>query len=371
MSLPFVVDPERVAPYSTGPHAPSVMRERGLDEVVRLASNEFPLPPVPGVQDAIAVAIAGLNRYPDPQASELRQAIAAHCGVPADHVAVGNGSAELLVLLGQALLAPDVECVFAEPSFALYRRLCDLRGAAAVAVPLRDHTHDLAAMAAAVSPATALLIVCNPNNPTGTYVDARAVAEFVAEVPDRVLVVIDEAYHEFVDCDPAADATLELVRHHENVCLTRTFSKIYGLGGLRVGYALCGPRVRQALDACRQPFNVNQLAQVAAQEALRRQDEVERRRAVTGELREQLAAGLAAAGVPSVPSQANFVLADLRALDVQGPPPAVARLETRGVLVRDGAAFGLPGWARVSVGTLDEIQFLLDALAEIAAVARG
>jgi histidinol-phosphate aminotransferase len=361
----FVVDLKSVHPYRPGADAGVVRRRFGLEEVVKLASNEYPAPPVAGVREAITAVIDQLNRYPDTHSTVLRQALADHYATSRDCVAVGNGSLELLLLLGEGLLAPGVEAVFPAPSFALYRKMCSMHGATAVEVPLKDHRVDLASMAAAVTDKTSLVIICNPNNPTGTYVSAAAIAAFVADVPSDVLVVVDEAYNEFVTEADSQD-TIDLVRRHDNVCVTRTFSKIYGLCGLRIGYALCSETVREAIDTLRQPFNVSLVAQVAATESLRHQDEIAGRKAANAELRSHLVGGLMALGLASLPSQANFVLTDMRGLDV--PATEVCdRLTAQGAIVRDGAAFGLPGRARITIGTRSEIAFLLDKVAALAA----
>ncbi len=341
------------------------MARYGLDEVVKLASNEYPLPPLPGVIEKVAAATTRLNRYPDESCGALRDALGRHHRVPAGRVAVGNGSLELIMLLADALLAPGVSAVFPEPSFALYRRLCDLHRAEAVAAPLKPGGFvDLDAMAAAIRSDTALVVVCNPNNPTGTYLPAAAIREFCDRVPAHVLVILDEAYNEFVT-EPDSQETVALARTRDNVCLTRTFSKIHGLSALRVGYALAGERVIEAIDTFRQPFNVNLMAQEAALESLKHQDEVQRRRYLTAGLRAGLSERLVAMGCAVLPSQANFVLADLRGVAPSGED-VCERLTALGAIVRDGAAFGLPGWARVSVGTRDEIEFFLARLAELA-----
>lgn len=365
----FVVDLATVARYRPGTDAETVRQRYGLDHVVKLASNEYPLPPADGVLVAVGAALSSINRYPDTHARELRVALADHCGTDVERVAVGNGSLELLLLLGDALLAPGREAVCPTPSFAFYRKLCDMHGAGVRAVPLRGATVDLEAMAAAVGEATTMAIICNPNNPTGTYVAAREIERFVEHVPDDVLVVIDEAYNEFVTRDDSQE-TLELAKRCDNVCVTRTFSKIHGLCALRVGYAICSPIIREAIDTLRQPYNVNLIAQVAAVEALRHPDEVDRRRALNAELRDRLCRGLEERGLAVVPSQANFVLADLRPLGL--PDDGVCeRLESIGAIVRDGAAFGLPGRARISVGTREEIDFLLEKVSTLAAERRG
>src|SRR5450759_171087 len=358
-----------IVPYVPGLPIEIVMRRYGLSEVVKLASNEFPLPPFDEVKRVIIEALDDLNRYPDGDATDLRAALAAHYGRVPEQVAVGNGSCELLMLLGDALLEKGDEVVFADPSFVVYYDVCRLHEARAVAVPLVDFTHDLEAMAAAVTPRTKMVLVCNPNNPTGTYVPVADIARLVEAVPSAVLVVVDEAYNELVAA-PAAPAAAEVQKAHDNVIVLRTFSKIYGLCGLRVGYGLCAPEVKAALDKVRQPFNVNLLAQVAASEALKHQDQVARRREVNAELRTAMVDRLAACGRATVPSQANFMLVDTR--DLRHPQDQVCgALLSMGAIVRDGNALGCPGWARVSVGTEDEIEFFLSKLASLEVGAPG
>jgi len=357
-----------IVPYVPGLPIEMVMRRYGLSEVVKLASNEFPLAPFDEVKRVIIAALDDLNRYPDGDATDLRAALAAHYGCAPEQVAVGSGSCELLMFLGDALLEKGDEVVFADPSFVVYNDVCRLHEARAVAVPLVDFTHDLEAMAAAVTPRTKMLLVCNPNNPTGTYVPVADIARLVEAVPDDVLVVVDEAYNEFVTASDSQDA-LELQKAHDNVIVLRTFSKIYGLCGLRVGYGVCAPEVKAALDKVRQPFNVNLLAQVAAVEALKHQDQVARRREVNAELRAAMVEKLAAKGRATVPSQANFMLVDT--CDLCQPQDQVCQsLLSMGAIVRDGNALGCPGWARVSVGTQDEIEFFLRKLASLEAGAQ-
>jgi histidinol-phosphate aminotransferase len=253
--------------------------------------------------------------------------------------------------------------VFADPSFVVYNDVCLMHGATAVKVPLVDFAHDLDAMVAAVTPRTKMVVVCNPNNPTGTYVPVEGIARLVEAVPGDVLVVVDEAYNEFVTAPDAQDA-LKLQAEHENVVVLRTFSKIYGLCGLRVGYGLGPEELRQAFDKVRQPFNVNRLAQAAAIEALKHQDQVARRRDENACRRDDMVAALAARGRATVPSEANFMLVDTR--DLCHPHDKVCGvLLSLGAIVRDGNALGCPGWARVSVGTQSEIDFFLRHLASL------
>jgi histidinol-phosphate aminotransferase len=358
-----------LTPYVPGAPIDMVLRQFGLSEAVKLASNEFPLPPFDAVKAAVAAALDDLNRYPDGDATDLRQALATHFSREPEQVIIGNGSCELLMLLGDALLQPGDEVVFADPSFVVYNDICLLHEAVSRPIPLVDYRHDLATMAAAVGPRTKMLIVCNPNNPTGTYVPAAAIAELVRTVPDDVLIVLDEAYNEFVGAADSQKA-LELQADHDNVCVLRTFSKIYGLCGLRVGYGLGSAELKAAIDKVRQPFNVNLLAQVAAREALRHQDLVAERARTIRELRAYMVERLAQMGRATVPSEANFVLVDIR--DLKYPQDEVCNvLMSRGAIVRDGNALGCPGWARVSVGTRDEIDYFLGQLESLNPVQTG
>lgn len=368
MSVRFIPALEQMVAYEPGLPLEAVMRRYGLTDVVKLGSNEYPLPPFPEIREAIVAGLDGLNRYPDGNCTDLRAALAEHYGrTPADLI-IGAGSCELLMLLGDAVLEKGDEVVFADPSFVVYNDICLRHEAMAVAVPNVDFAHDLEAMAAAVTSRTKLVIVCNPNNPTGSYAPVADIARFVDRVPDDVLVIIDEAYNEFVTAGDSQDA-LRLQAEHDNVVVLRTFSKIYGLCGLRVGYGLCRPDVAEAVDKLRQPFNVNRLAQVAALAALPLGDRVAERRDENARLRDHLASRLAERGRASVPSQANFMLVDIR--DLRHPQEDVCgALLGMGAIVRDGNALGCPGWARVSVGTHEEIEFFLRKLASLEVGAR-
>jgi histidinol-phosphate aminotransferase len=337
---------------------------------VRLASNESPWPPLPAVIDAIQAALPTLNRYPDPTSSLLRERLSERYGVPAGRIAIGNGSCDILLAAGEALLEPGAELVYAWPSFSVYPHLGAASGARAVEVPLDAcERHDLQGMLREVTAATRLAIVCNPNNPTGTALPLASIADFLAEVPRQVCVVLDEAYCEFnLLEDP--DASVELLASHPNLVLLRTFSKVYGLCGLRVGFALCGSdELPRAVDRVRQPFFCNAVAQAAAVEALAHQDAVTER--VTRTIAERISVDerLRALGLDPAESQANFCWFGLGEDD---PESAAAReeqvmggLAERGVLVRGGGALGRPGALRVTYGTPEENAIFLDALAEV------
>ena len=334
------------------------------DPVVLLASNESPYPPLPEVVEAIQRALPSLNRYPDPHNTELRTRLSHRYGVPADHIAIGNGSCDVLMAAGEALLEPGAELVYAWPSFSVYPHLAAASGAREIRVALdAAERHDLDAMAREITVATRLVIVCNPNNPTSTALPLSAIAAFLAQVPRHVCVVLDEAYCEFNLLDDP-DASLELLKAHPNLVLLRTFSKVYGLCGLRVGFALCGsdelPRV---LDQVRQPFFCNAAAQAAAVEALRHGDAITDRVARTIAERLSMDEGLRALGLAPAESQTNFCWFDLP----EGTQEAdvVAGLAARGVLVRAGGALGKPGALRVTFGTSAENARFLEALGEI------
>jgi histidinol-phosphate aminotransferase len=337
---------------------------------VRLASNESPWPPLPAVIEAIQRALPMLNRYPDPTNSLLRERLSERYGIPAQRIAIGNGSCDILLAAGEALLEPGAELVYAWPSFSVYPHLGAASGARAVTVPLDERErHDLPGMLREITAATRLAIVCNPNNPTSTALALASIAEFVAEVPPHVCVIVDEAYCEFnLLEDP--DASIELLARHPNLVLLRTFSKVYGLCGLRVGFALCGSdALPRAVDQVRQPFFCNAVAQTAAVEALSHQDAVTER--VTRTIAERISVDerLRALGIEPAESQANFCWFDLGAEDperaAEREAEVIRGLTERGVLVRGGGALGKPGALRVTYGTSEENAIFLDALDEV------
>ncbi|HEX2086597.1 MAG TPA: histidinol-phosphate transaminase [Solirubrobacteraceae bacterium] len=332
------------------------------DDVAMLASNESPDPPLPQVAKAIERVLGNLNRYPDPSNSRLRRALSDRYGVPANRIAIGNGSVEILLAAGEALLEPGAEVVYAWPSFSVYPHLAAASGARAVTVPLDDEDrHDLGAMLAEITAATRLVIVCNPNNPTSTALPLGAITEFAAQVPPHVGLVLDEAYCEFNLLDDP-DASLDLLERHPNLVLLRTFSKVYGLAGLRVGFALAGSeRFVQAVDQVRQPFFCNAAAQAAAIEALRHQDAVAERveRAIVA--RVEMQSGLEELGLRVAESHANFCWLHLP--EGVEEKAVVDGLAARGVLVRAGAALGREGGLRVTFGRPDENARFLRELA--------
>jgi histidinol-phosphate aminotransferase len=326
------------------------------EDVSLLASNESPQPPLPEVVEAIGRVLGGLNRYPDPTNAELRRALSRRYGVPSARIAIGNGSCDILLAAGEALLEPGAEVVYAWPSFSVYPHLAAASGARAVVVELNERDeHDLDAMAAEITVATRLAIVCNPNNPTSTALPFEAIGEFVARLPRQVCVMVDEAYCEYNTLDDP-DATLDLLARHPNLVLLRTFSKVYGLCGLRVGFALCGSEeFVTAVNQVRQPFFCNAAAQAAAIEALKHQDAVTERVEHAVLARLEIEDGLRELGIEPAASQANFCWLHLPVRDGEDPAEVEDRvvrgLADRGILVRAGNALGRAGAMRVTYGT--------------------
>lgn len=346
------------------PRYPAAPGYAWTGDIARLASNESPDPPLAEVLAAAQTALADLNRYPDPTVGGLRERLSDRYGVPVDRISIGNGGSDLLLAAGDALLEPGAEVIYAWPSFSLYPHIGQAAGATEIRVPLKDDFHDFDAMLAEITAATQLIVVCNPNNPTSTAHPLAEVERFVAAVPSHVWVLIDEAYIEYsLVEDP--DASLALLQRYPNVALLRTFSKVYGLCGLRVGFVLCGAaELCQALSAVRQPFSVNAVAQAAAVEALRHQDAVAQRveRAIAARL--QLDDGLRRLGIQPRESHANFSwfrVAD----DRDGEMAIVNELAKRGVLVRSGTALGEEGFLRVTYGRPPENERFLRELATL------
>ena len=328
-------------------------------ELVKLASNETPYEPHPQVLEAVKSQLRTLNRYPDPERSLLRRRISERTGVPASHIATGNGSCEILLAAAEAMLEPGAEVVYAWPSFSIYPQLAAVTSATAVTVPLNEAgEHDLEQIASEITAATRMVIVCNPNNPSATALTPATIDAWVAELPRHVAVVLDEAYVEFSSLqDP--DDSLDLFGRHPNLIVLRTFSKVYGLCGLRAGYALCAESFRLAVDRVRQPFSVNALAQAAAAEAIQHQDEVERRVAQNVIERVHVESELRERGLDTTDSQANFSWVGLGERDEDEIVDGLAR---QGVIVRAGKALGEEGRLRVTYGTRPENDRFLAAL---------
>jgi histidinol-phosphate aminotransferase len=333
--------------------------------VAMLASNESAFGPLEPVVEAARHAVLGANRYPDPSYMNLRRALSDRYGFPWERIALGSGSCDLILAAGEALLEPGAEVVYAWPSFSVYPHLAAASGARAIEVPLTgDAVHDLDAIVTEVTVATRLVLVCNPNNPTSTALSLEQIEAFLGKIPDHVCVILDEAYVEFSLTVGDPFASLPLLSRHPNLVILRTFSKVYGLAGLRVGYGLCGSEsFRTAVDQVRQPFYLTGAAQAAAVEALKYQDEVERRVVATVAARTTVAEALRERGYWVADSDANFLWVRLAQDGEDGP--VVDALRERGVLVRGGTALGGPGCARVTLGTEAENGRFLAALAEL------
>jgi histidinol-phosphate aminotransferase len=347
-----------LAQYVPGKSIEDVARDLGLDAaaIVKLASNENPRGPSPRVLTAIAAATSEVTRYPDGNGFALKAALAERLRVESAQIVLGNGSNDILELATQAYLRPGDEAVFAQHAFAVYPLATKARGALGIEVPAKDFGHDLPRMRAAITSRTRIVFVANPNNPTGTFLGAAAVEAFIASVPQDVLVVLDEAYNEYLEPADRVDSVAWIGRY-PNLVVSRTFSKAYGLAALRIGYGVMRVEVADMLNRVRQPFNVNSLAQAAALAALADADYVDASRALNRQGLAQLAAGLAALGIPSLPSHGNFILAK-----VGDAVTIYRRLLEQGVIVRPVANYGLPDWLRVSVGLTSENERFLAAL---------
>ncbi len=351
-----------LTPYQPGKPVEDVQRDLGLERVVKLASNEGPFPPFPAAVAAMEAAETELNRYPDGGAYRLHHALAARHGVHPEEVCVGSGADGCLDLLSQAVLGPGDEVVCGWPSFPSYVVYAAKQGAAVTKVPLRDHRYDLDALVDAIGPRTKIVYVCLPNNPTGTVNSRAELDAFLERVPDGVLPVIDQAYFEYVDDADYPDAIAEHVRAGRRLVVTRTFSKIYGLAGLRIGYAVGPWDVCEAMVKVRRPFDVSTTAQVAALASLDEAGEIASRRLANRHGLEELTRILGEHGLEPVPGAvANFVFVELG----EDAAPLFERLLQEGVIVRPLAGFGAPTAIRISVGAPDELGFLAAALGRI------
>jgi histidinol-phosphate aminotransferase len=342
-------------PYVPGKPASALRRELGLEQVVKLASNEGPFGPFPAAMAALEEALPELNRYPE-RAAELTERLAGRHGLTPERIAPGNGADAVIANIALAFLRPGDEVLMGWPSFVSYHLSTVKMGATPVRVALANGSYDLDAMAERIGPATRLVFVCSPNNPTGGIVGGDAIASFLDRVPDDVLVVIDAAYHEYV-IDPAHVDAVAAFGDRPNVVVLRTFSKMFGLAGLRVGYAVAAPDVVADLGKVRGPFDVSEPANAAAVASLGDDAEVERRRDLNRRERERLTAELQQRGIALYPAAANFVC-----IEVGDGAALAGRLEREGVIVRPLAAFGAPSCVRVTVGPPEHDDAFLAAL---------
>ncbi len=360
---PFALVNEGVAgltPYQPGKPIEELERELGLTHIIKLASNESPLGPSPKARAMALVGLDELSRYPDGGGTDLRAALARVHAVSGDRLTLGNGSNDVLELIARLFVSSEHEVVFSEHAFAVYPLVTRAMGARGVEVPARNWGHDLAAMADAVTERTRLVFVANPNNPTGTWNDAGALEGFLAAVPDRVIVVVDQAYAEYVD-EPDYPDCITWLSRYPNLIVTRTFSKAHGLAGLRVGYCVSSADIAQLLNRVRQPFNVNSLALAAAAASLEDDEHLSRSVDINRDGKRQLCAGFDGLRIEYIPSVANFLC-----FATPGDSAGVyAGLLREGVIVRPLGVYGLPGHLRVTVGLEDENARFLHALDKV------
>lgn len=347
-----------IMPYQPGKPISELAREMGLAEssIVKLASNENPLGMSTCARDAARMALADLARYPDGGAFALKAALCRKLGVKPEQLVIGNGSNDVLEIATQAFLRPGCSAVYAQHAFAVYPLATQARGARGVEVPARNFGHDLDAMAAAISPDTRIAFIANPNNPTGTFLPGGDIEAFLHQVPQDVLVVLDEAYTEYLAPAQRYDA-IAWIERFPNLLVSRTFSKAYGLAGLRVGYGVAHAEVADLMNRVRQPFNVSSVALAAAGAALDDEEFIEQSAELNRRGMQQLTDAFVALGLEWIPSAGNFVT--FKVGDAAGVDRALLR---QGVIVRPIAGYGMPHWLRVSIGLPEENARFIAAL---------
>ncbi|MFQ5509446.1 MAG: histidinol-phosphate transaminase [Leptospirillia bacterium] len=347
-----------IVPYKPGKPISELSRELGIDHIIKLASNENPVGPSPKAVAALKEALdeGGLHRYPDGGGFYLKEALSARWGLSPDHFILGNGSNEVIEFLCRTFLGPGEEVVAADLTFVVYRLITTAAGGRIVEVPLKDHRHDLPAMADAVGPDTRMLFICNPNNPTGTYNTEGEVESLLSRVPDDLIVVFDEAYAEYATA-PDYPNTLPILNERPNTVILRTFSKVYGIPALRIGYGVTSPEIVDLMNRVRQPFNANELAQRAALAALSDDAHVRASLAVNEAGKVQLAKLFDGLGLVHLPTEANFVYVNV---GMDGGPVFEACLK-RGVIIRH-----IHGdWVRVTIGLPEELDRFAEVLTEV------
>ena len=347
-------------PYEPGKPIEEVKRELGLREVIKLASNENALGPSPRAVSAIQESASRVHLYPEGGGIELRRKIARKLGLEAENIILGNGSDEIIRMIVETFLNPGERVVVGDPAFIIYQLAARLMDGVCVRVPLKNFTHDLASMRKKINENTKLVFISNPNNPTGTMVEEREVREFMKDIPPHVLVIFDEAYYEYIE-EPNFPDTLSLVQEGKRVVILRTFSKIYGLAGLRIGYGISLPEIIHALNRVRQPFNTNVLAQKAAIAALEDEEHLIRSREMVRKGKEYLYGELERLGLEYIPSVTNFILINT---GIEGRE-IFERLLLRGVIVRPMEGYGLSSYIRVTVGKKEENRKFILALEEV------
>jgi len=350
---------QQLIPYKPGKPIEELERELGLDRIIKLASNENPLGLGEKALAAIQAILPELALYPDGSGFLLKQALAKKYAVDVDQITLGNGSNEILELVARAFLTPELEVVFSQHAFAVYPIVTQALGATAVVAPALNYGHDLDAMLQKVTGKTRLVFIANPNNPTGTLLSQASLERFISALPDTVVCVLDEAYFEFVSRIEPINS-IDWLKKFPNLLITRTFSKAYGLAGLRIGYGLSSPQLADILNRVRQPFNNNTLALVAADAALADDEHLHETLTVNARGMQQLTDGFKNLGLEWIPSAGNFVLVDLK----QDGLPFYEALLRKGVIVRPVGVYELPNHLRISIGTAAENQLFLEALTD-------
>ena len=351
---------QKLHPYQAGKPSDELERELGISNIVKLASNENPLGLAQSVKDALQGELAGLTRYPDANGYYLKKALADKYAVDIEQVTIGNGSNDLLELIARAFVARDHEVIFAQYAFVVYPLVTQAIGATAVAVPAKDYGHDLDAMAAAITEKTKLIFIANPNNPTGTFLEQEALKSFLKKVPMDVLVVLDEAYFEYAEPARRGDA-IAWIAEFPNLIVSRTFSKGYGLAGLRVGYSISNPEIADIINRVRQPFNCNALALKAAETVLNDEEYLQKSVALNNQGMEDLSTFFTDNNLEFIASMGNFITVDV---GKSGDEVFQALLQ-QGVIVRPITGYGLPNHLRVSIGTHSENQRFKQALTNV------
>jgi histidinol-phosphate aminotransferase len=351
---------QKLIPYVPGKPIEELQRELGLTEVIKLASNENPLGVSPKALAAIHKALPELTLYPDGSGFKLKTALAAKYNVDTNQITLGNGSNEILELVARTFVNPDLNVVFSQHAFAVYPIVTQAVGATANVVPAINYGHDLNGMLNAVNEKTRVVFIANPNNPTGTLLESTELKAFIAALPETVICVLDEAYFEYMADDKKSDS-ISWIKEYPNLIVSRTFSKAYGLAGLRVGYSISHPIIADLLNRVRQPFNNNSLALAAAEAALEDSDYLQKTIETNNSGMLQLTNAFAKLGLQWIPSSANFVSVDLNRVAM----PIYQALLQKGVIVRPVANYEMPNHLRISIGTEYENQKFIDALAQV------
>lgn len=351
---------QQLSPYQPGKPIEELQRELGLSNIVKLASNENPLGPSDSALKAINDCAAGITRYPDGNGFELKRALAERLSVDAEQITLGNGSNDVLDLLAQTFLGSNTSAVYSDHAFIVYQLAIMASGAKGIAVRASDWGHDLAAMEKAIGSDTRMVFIANPNNPTGTYLALTEVKAFLEKVSEDIIVVLDEAYVEYLDEQHSQDS-IRLLDHYKNLVITRTFSKAFGLAGLRIGYSVSNPDIANLLNRVRAPFNVNSMALAAATAVLQHEDYLQRSREVNRQGMAQLEASFKKLELPFIPSKGNFISVELPVDAMQ----VYQDLLQQGVIVRPVGVYAMPDHLRVSIGLQEENEILINALAKV------